>query len=219
MSSFVTVRGRVIALESQTDAMLSQYSAYAQTANSEADSKEKVFVSNIEKALIDSKDFIEQLQRICDDSVNVSSSKLSQLQRHREILQQHEKTFHDIRSLIQQERSKKNLLFNVKRTLEENDTRCSGLCDEDEYINDESRRIENSHGVMDRLISHAFETRDGIVLQRMTLQHANDRMSQALQKIPGINHIISKINTRRKKNAFILSSLITVCIFFFFFVQ
>ncbi|AET41682.1 Gos1p Ecym_8413 [Eremothecium cymbalariae DBVPG len=218
MGSFVTVRGKAISLESQADTLLSRYSSYAQTTSSEADSNEKNLDERIERLLTERKGVVDQLQGICDDSVNISSSKLSQLQRHREILQQHWQTFYEIRSSIQQERSRINLLCSVKRTIKENRKDQSELqTDEDSYIANESRRIEESHSVVDRLISQAFETRDHFVSQRVTLQRANDRVYQTLQRIPGIKHVIANINTRRRKNALILSSLITACILFLFF--
>ncbi|AMD21019.1 HEL262Cp [Eremothecium sinecaudum] len=217
MGSFVTVRGKAISLETQTDTLLSRYSSYGQTTSSQADTKETSLAESIEKLLAERQEVLEQLQNICDSNANVSSSKLSQLQRHREILQQHGNTFRGIRSAIQQERSRLNLLFSVKQTLEENDNAVNTVTDEDEYINNERRNIEESHNVVDRLISQAFETRDSIASQRLSLQRSSDRLFHSLQRIPGINHVLSKINTRRRKNALILSSLITLCILFLFF--
>ncbi|AAS51161.2 ACL067Cp [Eremothecium gossypii ATCC 10895] len=210
MASFVTVRGKAISLESQCDSLLSRYSSYAQSTSSEADSKERGLAEKLESVLKERQGVIEELQRICDDTTSIGSSKLSQLQRHREVLQQHWQTFQSIRSSIQQERSRLNLLFSVKRTLEQSEL--EEQPQEEQYAAAETRRIEESHNVLDRLISQAFETRDRFAEQRFSLQRANDRVYQTLQRIPGINHVLSQITIRRRKNAMILALTMTICI-------
>lgn len=212
MSSFITVRGHAISLESQSENLLTKYSSFAQTTSSEPDSQEKSLESRLENLLSERQGVIDSLQKICDESSNTSSSKLLQLQRHREILRDHWQTFRGIRSSIHQERNRLNLLFSVKKDLAQNSTH-----EDDTYIQEESRRVEKSHNVVDRLISRAFETKDQFTSQRIALQSNNDKLIQTLQRIPGINSIITKINTRRKKNSLILASLITMCALILFF--
>lgn len=212
MGSFVTVRGQAISLESQTESLLSRYSSFAQTSSSEPTAQEKSLNTKLESLLIQRQDVLDSLTKICDETPNISASKLSQLQRHKEVLQEHWQSFRNIRSSIQQERNRLNLLFSVKEDIAQ-----QSIQDEDAYINDESRRIDESHTVVDNLISQAWDTRDQFSAQRAMLQNANDRIMRTLQRVPGINNVISKINTRRKKNAFILASLISICILVLFF--
>lgn len=212
MGSFVTVRGQVISLESQIESLLSRYSSFAQTSSSEPTAQEKSLNTKLESLLIQRQDVLNSLTKICDETPNISASKLSQLQRHKEVLQEHWQSFRNIRSSIQQERNRLNLLFSVKKDIAQ-----QSIQDEDAYINDESRRIDESHTVVDNLISQAWDTRDQFSAQRAMLQNANDRIMRTLQRVPGINNVISKINTRRKKNAFILASLISICILVLFF--
>lgn len=212
MGSFVTVRGQAISLESQTESLLSRYSSFAQTSSSESTAQEKSLNTKLESLLIQRQDVLDSLTKICDETPNISASKLSQLQRHKEVLQEHWQSFRNIRSSIQQERNRLNLLFSVKKDIAQ-----QSIQDEDAYINDESRRIDESHTVVDNLISQAWDTRDQFSAQRAMLQNANDRIMRTLQRVPGINNVISKINTRRKKNAFILASLISICILVLFF--
>lgn len=212
MGSFVTVRGQVISLESQIESLLSRYSSFAQTSSSEPTAQEKSLNTKLESLLIQRQDVLDSLTKICDETPNISASKLSQLQRHKEVLQEHWQSFRNIRSSIQQERNRLNLLFSVKKDIAQ-----QSIQDEDAYINDESRRIDESHTVVDNLISQAWDTRDQFSAQRAMLQNANDRIMRTLQRVPGINNVISKINTRRKKNAFILASLISICILVLFF--
>lgn len=212
MGSFIAVRGQAISLESQTESLLSRYSSFAQTSSSEPTAQEKSLNTKLESLLIQRQDVLDSLTKICDETPNISASKLSQLQRHKEVLQEHWQSFRNIRSSIQQERNRLNLLFSVKKDIAQ-----QSIQDEDAYINDESRRIDESHTVVDNLISQAWDTRDQFSAQRAMLQNANDRIMRTLQRVPGINNVISKINTRRKKNAFILASLISICILVLFF--
>ncbi|SCV00949.1 LANO_0F09362g1_1 [Lachancea nothofagi CBS 11611] len=212
MASFVTVRGQAISLESQTESLLSKYSEYAQTTSSEPTSHEKSLDNRLETVLIQRQDVVDSLAKICDETPGISSSKSLQMQRHREVLQEHWQHFRNLRSSIQQERNRLNLLFSVKKDIAQQSEESP-----DAYIQDETRRIEESHNVVDSLISQAWQTQDQFTSQRALLQSASDKMLHSLQRVPGINQVIAKINTRRKKNAVILAGLITVCILFLFF--
>lgn len=218
--SFVTVRSQAISLETQAESLLSRYSTFAQTTSSEQTGQEKKLDSKLETALQKRQDVIEALTKICDENPNISASKLSQLQRHKETLQEHWKSFRNIRSSIQQERNRLNLLFSVKNDIAQQqqsmaDTDVVG--NEDDYYHNESRRVDQSHNIVDRLISQAWETRDEFGSQSNILQTANNRVLTTLQRIPGINQVIKKIGTRRRKNAIILSSVIVICVLILFF--
>lgn len=219
--SFVTVRSQAISLESQTESLLSRYSSFAQTTSSEPTGKEKSLDKHLEETLSKRQDVIESLNHICDESPNISASKLSQLQRHKEVLQEHWKSFRSIRSSIQQERNRLNLLFSVKNDIaqqqEDMDTNANLGNNEDEYFQNETRRVDQSHNIIDRLITQAWETRDQFSSQSDILRSANNRVLQTLQRVPGINQVISKIGTRRRKNAVILATVIVICVLILFF--
>lgn len=219
--SFVTVRSQAISLETQAESLLSRYSTFAQTTSSEQTGQEKKLDKHLEDALIKRQDVIESLSKICDDNPNISASKLSQLQRHKEVLQEHWKSFRNIRSSIQQERNRLNLLFSVKNDIaqeQQQQTAGGGLGNnEDEYFHNEARRVDKSHNVVDSLISQAWETRDEFNSQSSVLQSTNNRILQTLQRVPGINQVIAKIGTRRRKNAVILASVIVICLLILFF--
>ncbi|CCK72369.1 Gos1p KNAG_0J02900 [Huiozyma naganishii CBS 8797] len=214
-ASFVTVRGQAISLETQTESLLSRYSTFAQTTSSEQTGQEKKLDGQLENILQKRQGVIDQLTQICKDNASVSASKLSQLQRHKETLQQHWHNFQNIRSSIQQERNRLNLLFSVKNDIAQHNN--NTVDDADEYIQNETRRIDQSHSIVDRLISQAWETRDQFSGQNTVLHNANNRILSTLQRVPGINQVIGKIGTRRRKNALILASITTVCILILFF--
>lgn len=219
--SFVTVRSQVISLESQTESLLSRYSSFAQTTSSTATGKEKNLDKLLEENLSKRQDVIETLTQICDENPNISASKLSQVQRHKEVLQEHWKNFRNIRSSIQQERNRLNLLLSVKNDIaqqqEDLESGANLGSNEDEYFQNETRRVDQSHNIIDRLITQAWETRDQFSMQSGILRSANNKVLQTLQRVPGINQVITKIGARRRKNAIILATVIVICVLILFF--
>lgn len=217
--SFVTVRSQAISLESQTESLLSRYSTFAQTTSSEQTSQEKKLDTQLEEILVQRQDVIERLGTICDDNPTISASKLSQLQRHREMLKEHWQSFRNIRSSIQQERNRLNLLFSVKSDIAQQGTReeTTPFEDDEDYYRGESRRVDQSHNLVDRLISQALETRDQFASQSHLLQGSSNRILQTVYRVPGINQLITRIGTRRRKNALVLASIIVICILLLFF--
>ncbi|CAL9735610.1 golgi SNAP receptor complex member 1 [Monosporozyma servazzii] len=216
--SFVTVRGQAISLETQTESLLSKYSTFAQTTSAEQTSQEGKIDNQLETNLHKRQEIIDSLSKICHENPNISATKLTQLQRHKEILTIHWKNFQNIRSSIQQERNRLNLLFSVKNDIAQDHNNSNEIIgDADEYIQNESRRIDQSHNIVDRLITQAWETRDQFAAQSSTLNNANNRILGTLQRIPGITQVISRIGTRRRKNAVILASITTICILILFF--
>ncbi|MGG6498071.1 UNVERIFIED_CONTAM: hypothetical protein NY603_34615, partial [Bacteroidetes bacterium 56_B9] len=74
---------------------------------------------------------------------------------------------------------------------------------DNDYILDEARRVDNANSFADRLLQQAFETRDELYNQRVFLQNASSRIQNTLQTIPGVNVLISRINTRRRRDTLI----------------
>lgn len=218
-ASFVTVRGQAISLETQTESLLSKYSTYAQTTSSEQSLQEKKIDNQIETILHRRQEVIDSLNKIANDN-NISATKLTQLQRHKEILNLHWKNFQNIRSSIQQERNRLNLLFSVKNDIAQDNSTSSKtneINDANEYIQNESRRIDQSHNILDKLITQAWETREQFSSQSSMLHSANNRILGTLHRIPGLNQIITRIGIRRRKNTIILALVTTICILILFF--
>lgn len=220
--SFVTVRSQAISLESQLESLLSRYSTFAQTTSSEQSAQEKKLDTQLEEGLNQRQEVVESLGRICDENPNISASKLSQLQRHREVLKEHWQNFRNIRSSIQQERNRLNLLFSVKSDIAQQGQRQPGaeataFDDDEEYYQNESRRVDQSHNVMDRLISQAWEARDQFSSQSHMLHNSGNRVLQTLQRVPGINQLVTRIGTRRRKNALVMATVIVICVLLLFF--
>lgn len=88
---------------------------------------------------------------------------------------------------------------------------------EDYTLTQERSRIDESHGMMDELLERAYITRDSFLSQRASLMQVQQRLGNAASKIPGLNLLIKKIDTRKKRDAVILASLISFCILVLFF--
>lgn len=218
--SFVTTRSQLISLESNIETLLASYSTFAQTTSSDATGKETKLDGQIEKALFRSQEVIDSLASIVNASPSISASKLSQFERHKETLANNWKSFRNIRSSIQQERNRLNLLFSVKNDIAQQQLSMNadhGDIDEESAMQSEFRKAEHSNNIMDRLISQAWETRNNFSEQSSVLGNANNKILQTLQRFPGLNATIGNIRSRRKKNAIILACVITICIVLLFF--
>jgi len=76
---------------------------------------------------------------------------------------------------------------------------------------DERDRLDRSHNVADSVLSQAYAIQTDFSSQRQLLGNINRRIMHSASQIPGINTIISKINTRKKRDSVILASLIAMC--------
>ncbi|ODQ80802.1 hypothetical protein BABINDRAFT_7487 [Babjeviella inositovora NRRL Y-12698] len=220
-STFPQTRAQAVALEQQTDTALLSYASFAQSTSSSATAEELSLERQVDTLLHKRDEIIGILTRTLESDKTLPASKVSQLARHKELLTNHWRDFGRIRGSIQQERNRMNLLFSVrsdieahqKRTESHNDTHL----DEDQYMMGESRRVGDANGVADRLLAQAYETREELWRQRGVLGSASSRLGGVISTIPGINVVVKKINTRRKRDAAILSGLITLCILLLWF--
>ena len=76
---------------------------------------------------------------------------------------------------------------------------------------DERQRIENSHSVADSVLSQAYAINEGFGQQRETLANINRRIVGAASQVPGINGLIGRIGTKKRRDGIILGSFIGFC--------
>lgn len=157
-------------------------------------------------------DILAQLNREIESDAKVSTTHLHQVQRHREVLAEHRSEFSRIRSSLQHERNHLNLLSSVRDDITQHQQQQNEGRNADYYLMNERNRIDNSHSMADSLLAQAYETRDEFIRQRTTLSGVQRRLVGTLSQIPGINTIIAKVNTRKKRDSLILASLITFCV-------
>lgn len=76
---------------------------------------------------------------------------------------------------------------------------------------DERRRVDNSHNMADSVLSQAYAVNENFGLQRETLTSINRRIVGAASQVPGINSLIGKIGTKKRRDGIILGSFIALC--------
>ena len=221
-STFTQTRSQALSLEKQTEQLLSKFSQFQQqqqqnqSQSLDITPEETIIRQQIEEIFQKRNAIILKLNRISEVEPNLSTSKLQQLTRHKEKLNDDNLSFTKIINNIEDERNKNNLLFNVHRDI--NHHKQQRNIDGNAYILEESERVNNVNSIADRLLQGAFATRDELLNQRQYLNNAQLQVLSTMQNIPGLNVLISKINTRRKRDTLILASVIAICILFLFFV-
>lgn len=227
-STFVQTRSQALGLEKQTDSLLSKYSSLQYQVNASIPQEQDSIGEEIKDLLDKREDAVARLNRISISESSLSTSKLQQLQRHKEVLQEHRRWYQKIKSTIDEERNRQLLLYSVRSDINEHKQRRTGESgfskpsnantDADAYILEEAQRADNTNSIADRLLQQAYATRDELATQQMNLKNMLQKIFGSLQRMPTINVLISKINTRRKRDTLILATVIASCIFFLFFI-
>ncbi|KAK9452995.1 snare region anchored in the vesicle membrane C-terminus-domain-containing protein [Dipodascopsis uninucleata] len=223
LASFGQLRSQARQLESQTESFFLQYSAFSQHPAPHATDEELKLVKDLEDALAKREEILSTMGRLLDSEQLSSATKLHHLQRHKEILVEHQKEFHRLKGVIQYERNHANLLTSVRNDIDSFRTSSSSAPvdprREADYMLNERSRVERSNNMVDGILSQAYATREEFGRQRQMLQSIQRRVTSTASRIPGINTIISRINTRKKRDSLIIASLISFCILLLFFLR
>ncbi|GAO49388.1 hypothetical protein G7K_3538-t1 [Saitoella complicata NRRL Y-17804] len=211
-SSWPSLRSKARSLESQTESFFLQYSALAQSSGQTSD--DEALESKLTTILQERQEVINTLSRLLDmDTAANSTTKVHQLQRNREILAEHNKEFRRIKDNIEQTRNHSDLLSSVRRDIKQYKD-ATGLADaEAGYMLQERGTIDNSHRMADSVLAQAYETREEFARQKAALKRIQIRITETAMQIPGLNTLISKINTRKKRDSLIIALLISFCVF------
>lgn len=86
---------------------------------------------------------------------------------------------------------------------------------EAEYMLEERRRIDNSHNVADNVLSQAYAVNESFALQRENLGSIQRRITGAAAQIPGINGLMQRIGSKKRRDGIILGSFIAFCFLIF----
>lgn len=66
--------------------------------------------------------------------------------------------------------------------------------------------------MMDGVLSQAYAINENFGLQRETLASINRRIVSAANQVPGMNALMGKIGSKRRRDAIILGVFIAVCV-------
>ncbi|VVT46988.1 uncharacterized protein SAPINGB_P001488 [Magnusiomyces paraingens] len=225
MATFSQLRAQLRSLETDSQHLLSDFSSFAQSISSSATEEELRLSKDIEENLAKREETIATLARTVNSEDTPSITKDHQLQRHKETLAENRADYIRLINSIKQERVRTNLLSSVRTDIELHRARESngsgreaGMSDSD-YMISERNRIDNSHSMADSILAQAYETREEFARQRQSLSNVQRRLQNTLGQVPGINTLISKVNTRKKRDSLILAGIITLCILFLLFVR
>ncbi|KAL4812390.1 hypothetical protein BDW67DRAFT_170155 [Aspergillus spinulosporus] len=213
-AGWAQLRQQARSLETQTENLFHTYSQYASMTKLPPQPSEAEIRNGhqIRDLLEKRESVIGQLARLLDSEATLTSSALKQnnLARHREVLAEHKSELSRLTSAIAESRDRANLLSNVRSDI--NAYRSSNpAAAESEYMLEERRRIDESHGVIDGVLSQAYAINENFGMQRETLSSINRRIVGAASQIPGVNALIGKIGNKRRRDALILGAFIGAC--------
>lgn len=75
----------------------------------------------------------------------------------------------------------------------------------------ERNRLDNSHNMTDSILSQAYAVNESFGLQRETMLGIQRRITGAASQIPGINGLMQRIGSKRRRDGIILGSFIALC--------
>ncbi|KAK9769354.1 putative Vesicle transport V-SNARE protein [Seiridium cardinale] len=213
------LRQQARSLESQTDTVFHTYSQFSQLSNipPKPTPEEKDTESKLEDLLSKRENVISQLTRLLDSEATLTSSALKQnnLSLLREKLAEHRRDLRRIKSSISEARDRANLLSNVRSDIDAYRASNPEAAEAD-YMLEERNRVDNSHNMVDSVLSQAYATQENFMLQRETLSNINRRITLAASQVPGLNTIIGKISARKRRDGIIMGSFIAFCFLIFF---
>lgn len=205
-------------LETSTQNLFHSYSQFSTAAQiPPKPTQEELDVENkIEEQLEQRESVIGQLTRLLDSDAALSASavKHQNVSLLRDKLSDHKRDLARLRSNLQQARDRANLLTNVRSDIDRHRADNPEAAEAD-YMADEGRRIDRSHGVIDGVLAQAYATNDNFIVQRETLASINRRINQAASKVPGINTIINRISARKRRDGIIMGCFIAFCFLVF----
>ncbi|KAF2745541.1 V-snare-domain-containing protein [Sporormia fimetaria CBS 119925] len=208
------LRQQARTLETQTETLFHTYSQYASATNIPVKATEEELRCESQlKEVLDKRDaLVSQLSRLLDsESVHSSSAvKQNNLARHKEILQDHRRELSRLKAAITESRNRANLLSNVRSDIDAYRSANPAQA-EAEYMLDERRHIDNTHNIADSVLSQAYAVNENFRVQRESLANIQRRIVGAASQVPGINSLIGRIGTKKRRDGIILASFIAFC--------
>ncbi|PGH14168.1 hypothetical protein AJ80_06037 [Polytolypa hystricis UAMH7299] len=217
-TGWAQLRQQARSLESQTESLFHTYAQYASMTQlpPKPSEEEQRTESQLLDILERREALISQLSRLLDSESALTSSALKQnnLARHREILLDHRHELKRLNASISESRDRANLLSNVRSDIDAYRSSNPSAA-EAEYMLEERGRLDNSHNMMDNVLSQAYAVNENFGLQRETLANINRRIVGAASQIPGVNNLIGRISAKRRRDGIILGAFIGFCFLVF----
>ncbi|WPG99751.1 Golgi SNAP receptor complex member 1 [Acrodontium crateriforme] len=212
-SSWAQLRQQARAQETQTESLFHTYAQFASRSDIEPapSEEERRTEEHLHEILEKRSTLLSQLARLLDSEPTPSALKSTNLARHREILHQHRSELTRLKTAISTARDRANLLSNVRNDIDAYRSRENPEAAEAEYMLAERRRVDNSHNMIDGVLSQAYAVNENFGLQRESLASIQRRITGAAAQIPGINGLMQKIGSKKRRDGIILGTFIAIC--------
>ncbi|KAI8975303.1 hypothetical protein BDF20DRAFT_877829 [Mycotypha africana] len=206
--SWDQLRKQVRTLESEIENKLATLSKVGQSS----------IVENSAQQLEETENLLRKLQLVITamgdfidkpSATPTSPSMIHLLSRHKDILYDYTKEFRRVKGNIKQARDRANLMNSVQDEIRSFNAGNNG--DNADYYLSERNRIEDSHRMTDMILEQAYATRQDISRQGRIMHSVNQRVGGVMSRIPGVNNLISRINTRRQRDTLIMAGVISTC--------
>ncbi|CAK7222867.1 protein transport protein gos1 [Sporothrix curviconia] len=223
-SGWTQLRQQVRGLESQTESHLHTYSQFSASSSIPLKPSEQELQTEkkLDEILSKRENIIRQLTRILDSdpSLTASAVKQNNLALLREKYDEHRRDLTRLKGQLNHARDRANLMANVRNDI--NSHRANGEngeisaeAAEADYMLGERSRIDNSHDMVDSVLSQAYAVNENFGLQRETLNNINRRITLAASKVPGINTLMNRISSKKRRDGIIMGSFIALCFIIF----
>ncbi|KAJ7751201.1 hypothetical protein DFH07DRAFT_527806 [Mycena maculata] len=214
MSNYDQLHRQCRTLENLFDTKLTSYSQLVSTISRQPDDVEasgsserwKDLELELDDLLEKLEETNEQLSALSSEPDTLSTSMLRAIQRHAELFQDNARELRRTKASVKSALDHANLLSGVRNDIDAYNSSAA------ESLLAERGRIDSSHRMTDDILEQAYETRAEFGRQRTALSGINSRMKSVISTIPGVNNVISMINSRRRRDTIILGIVIGVCI-------
>ncbi|GAB7365523.1 hypothetical protein MBLNU230_g6596t1 [Neophaeotheca triangularis] len=212
-NSWAQLRQQARQQETQTETLFHTYSQFASKTDIEPkpSDEEQRTEEQLNELLEKRSTLLSQLSRHLDSEPHPSALKSTNLSRHREILQQHRTELSRLKTTITHARERANLLSNVRSDISAYRASQNPENAEAEYMLEERARLDRSHNVADSVLSQAYAVNEQFGLQRETLASVQRRITGAAAQVPGINGLMQRIGSKKRRDGIILGSFIAFC--------
>ena len=82
---------------------------------------------------------------------------------------------------------------------------------------EERGAIDRSHNAVDSVLSRAYAINENFGIQRESLANINRKIVGAASQVPGLNTLIGKIGSRKRRDGIIMGTFIAFCFLLFFY--
>jgi Golgi SNAP receptor complex protein 1 len=225
VQSWAQLRQQARNLESQTENLFHTYSQYSSASSipPKPSDEERATEAKLVDILQRRETTVGQLTRLLDSEAALSSSsvKSGNVRLLRDKLAAHRRELERLRTTIATARNRANLLHSVRSDIDAHRAAAAAAAAENpdaaaaEYMLDERRRIDSSHNLADSVLSQAYAVNESFALQRETMASINRRITSAAGHVPGLNQLIGRISSKKRRDGILMGVFIAVCFMVF----